>query len=369
MKKLNKFVAILVALAMMAVLGVTAAFAEDPEYYTNEDLTITIETTKDQALPTLTDTINVTKGQEDAPDLALTKTTLAATDFGTATVNENKSVYTYTNETVVPAATAFPHAGEYVYTVTQTLTVTEPVNDGAEKVLNPDDASYEMHVYVVDNNGTLSIKAVTLYKNDTKLDLQKDEEGGQNGITFDNDYFEKLNNDEDFNDDDDKNNDEYIVEKQVADGMGDKTKQFEMTVDLAVTGLDGENVKAFIRGKDGTKDSNRPVTIENGQIVASIADDEQIIVKGLPIGATYTVDETDAAAVSGTETNKYTKAIDTATGTLTSKGTKSTVTNTFNEPSPEGILISNLPYIALALVAIGGLVAYVVVRRKADDEA
>ena len=34
-----------------------------------------------------------------------------------------------------------------------------------------------------------------------------------------------------------------------------------------------------------------------------------------------------------------------------------------------GILISNLPYIALALVAIGGLVAYVVVRRRNADEA
>ena len=40
-----------------------------------------------------------------------------------------------------------------------------------------------------------------------------------------------------------------------------------------------------------------------------------------------------------------------------------------NDPGTTGILVSNLPYIALALVAIGGLVAYVVVRRKADDEA
>ena len=46
-------------------------------------------------------------------------------------------------------------------------------------------------------------------------------------------------------------------------------------------------------------------------------------------------------------------------------------TNDYNADldTPTGILINNLPYIALALVAIGGLVAYVVVRRRQDDEA
>ena len=40
-----------------------------------------------------------------------------------------------------------------------------------------------------------------------------------------------------------------------------------------------------------------------------------------------------------------------------------------NDTTPTGILIANLPYIVLALVAIGGLVAYVVVRRRNADEA
>ena len=35
----------------------------------------------------------------------------------------------------------------------------------------------------------------------------------------------------------------------------------------------------------------------------------------------------------------------------------------------EGVLINSIPYIVLALVAIGGMVAYVVVRRRNADEA
>ena len=65
-----------------------------------------------------------------------------------------------------------------------------------------------------------------------------------------------------------------------------------------------------------------------------------------------------------------------ATGTMTATandtaGAAMDVTNKYNpsEGSVTGILMSNIPYIVLALVAIGGLCAYVVVRRKNADEA
>ena len=45
------------------------------------------------------------------------------------------------------------------------------------------------------------------------------------------------------------------------------------------------------------------------------------------------------------------------------------VTNVHKTTDTTGILMSNLPYIVLALVAIGGMVAYVVVRRRNADEA
>ena len=103
---------------------------------------------------------------------------------------------------------------------------------------------------------------------------------------------------------------------------------------------------------------------------------QRLVFTDLDVGATYTVAETEdagytaayvktaegtaAASVTGLSTN----------GTITEKDDSVAYTNTSKKDSkPTGILISNLPYIALALVAIGGLVAYVVVRRKADDEA
>ena len=73
-------------------------------------------------------------------------------------------------------------------------------------------------------------------------------------------------------------------------------------------------------------------------------------------------DDDQTAPADTTIAGKDLKA---TTGSLDA-ATAAVVTNNLNDAdiSPEGILISNLPYIALALVAIGGLVAYVIVRRQ-----
>ena len=54
---------------------------------------------------------------------------------------------------------------------------------------------------------------------------------------------------------------------------------------------------------------------------------------------------------------------------VTAELQEKTITNTYNETTQEGVLHNSIPYIVLALVAIGGMVAYVVVRRRNADEA
>ena len=82
---------------------------------------------------------------------------------------------------------------------------------------------------------------------------------------------------------------------------------------------------------------------------------------------TALADEDQTAPADTTIAGKDLKA---TTGSLDA-ATAAVVTNNLDDTQiqPEGILISNLPYIALALVAIGGLVAYVVIRRRNADEA
>lgn len=129
------------------------------------------------------------------------------------------------------------------------------------------------------------------------------------------------------------------------------------TADAAAT----ETTPATVKGA-----CTKEITLKHNQ---------RLVFTDLDVGATYTVAETEdagykaayvktangaATSVEGLSTN----------GTITEKDDSVAYTNTSKKDSkPTGILISNLPYIALALVAIGGLVAYVVVRRKADDEA
>ena len=360
---MKKLISILVAFAMMATLAVSMAFAEDT-YYTAQPLNIDITVVEGQALPTLTDTVTFTT--TDAGAAPISTINLTKTDFTKATedpADTAKDTYNYNVANVVPAANQFAHAGVYTYTITRNIAVTAPVNSGATSVLTPATSeTYTMKVYVVDNGGTLAIQAVTLADSTGKINTTDD--GTQEPIGYENDYFEKLPE----GSDDNPAFDDYIVEKQVADGQGDKTKTFVMEGTLNLAGLEGQEVTAFIRDKTGAK-TTRTVNFDasTGAFSAAIADDEQIVFKGLPIGTTYTADENDPS--EGGAVGQYVARVDNGSGTFATKGTKTTVTNTINAETPAGILISNLPYIALALVAIGGLVAYVVVRRRNADEA
>ena len=111
------------------------------------------------------------------------------------------------------------------------------------------------------------------------------------------------------------------------------------------------------------------MTFTNGVANVQLSDTDKVVFTKIAEGTKYTVEETDSRV--GTAPEQYTVEYTNDTGAIAKTANSATVTNTSNqeEETPTGILINNLPYIALALVAIGGLCAYVIVRRKADDEA
>ena len=85
----------------------------------------------------------------------------------------------------------------------------------------------------------------------------------------------------------------------------------------------------------------------------------------MSVGASYVVNEASYPQYT-TQDNMGTNAV-----YINDKSNAKAFTNKYDETKdPEtGLSIANLPFIVLALVAVGGLVAYVVVRRKSEDNA
>ena len=89
-----------------------------------------------------------------------------------------------------------------------------------------------------------------------------------------------------------------------------------------------------------------------------------------PVGTLIKAVETDSRASETAGEAMYQKSGEQKTN-LPVTATEQTITivNKYQSTPTEGVLMANLPYIVLALVAIGGMVAYVVVRRRNADEA
>ena len=401
MKKLNKFFAILVALAMMATLCVSMAFAVEDTAAGSEtsadgkqsadaliskylkvndgtsvpDATFTFTfTAKDSDTTSATDTpaINPYQFKTKGNDANMSGT--AATNDGNAVAGVVRIADLVTNND----ALIFSAPGEYIYEVQETAgtLVQDEDTQTTETRTNDTTTKYTIRIYVKRGAGnTLVIDTITIAAPDgSKLDptenpvtdtqFDPDSASANDGATIVNNYEKK---------------------KTIPEN--------ELTEDNAMLAL-----KKVVSAADGYVNPNQEfpfvLTLTKPEDATAASDAGEVLAfSELPYGAKYTVSEDlDAATVenSAAFTPKYdwidveapattvtgTKGADLALngiGTVadTDTANKVTYTNTFDSEgtTPTGILISNLPYIALALVAIGGLVAYVVVRRRQDDEA
>ena len=171
-----------------------------------------------------------------------------------------------------------------------------------------------------------------------------------------------------------------IVDDTDAPGQIDLTKDFKFDVTVDLPSLASDDVKAIIVnvGEEVPANAQEITFKDNVSQEISLKHNQRLVFKALPVGTVYTATEKDldtktfTATTNATDTDKVTNPGVTE-GVVKGTDTENNVivTNKLNKSAvePEGILISNLPYIALALVAIGGLVAYVVVRRRNADEA
>ena len=396
MKKLNKFFAVLVALAMMATLCVTMAFAEPAAKSTDISKSVLTKVfdvpdgvTAPEATFQFTFTADAGNPSGPAANAPVTESITLATGTGTQTKNLALDSFIGLNDT--SKAINITQPGEYKFTVDE-VDDTYTLKTG-EKVTY-DQNTYVLRLYVINDNGTLKFSAITVEDNSSEAattdakkvdpedktpegkDPTKQDECVGSEFKFTNYYTKNI-------EDTEANGGAFNLEKDVTNS-GNTTVKYPFTVTIAVDkqtvtdyATEGTYTITSTSGKTWTFTATK---LEDTRTDIELAKGEKLIFTKFPAGAIVTVNEKldDTVVQNG---SKYTataaglatgdvKNKDASTAAINAKG-QIKVTNDLanSEITPEGILISNLPYIALALVAIGGLVAYVVVRRRNADEA
>ena len=422
MKKLNKFFAVLVALAMMATLCVSMAFAAD-------DNAITGGTKTDPATATMTKTLVMPNGVTNPNKEFTFSFVQTIQDLSDAEVTDDGYVddaavtdgvftkaITPTNETtaedegtvVGKSANVFggitwPKAGVYEFTVTEVkpanaetpiVTNTNPIADTdpvqyktkTTEIYDYSEAEFKVYVGVASDNGTLYVESIAVKqtKNDAgqpinpapKVPATDPGNNAANGFNFTNKYNKSVENTPTGTTPDGPgviDDESLFVEKTIVNEdetdvtTEQKGKEFRMNVTVTFP-TNGTKTSYTAKRVDATgtqigdaytftkTDATKVVPLKYG---------ERLVFTDIEYGASWTVTEDAYPAYSAGYTTTNNGLV------KDSADNKTVVTNTYDkEKDPAtGLSIANLPFIVLALVAVGGLVAYVVVRRKSEDNA
>ena len=407
---MKKLISILVAFAMMATLGIAMAFAApDAEDVSTSLANSKISKTFDvpAGVPTPEAKFGFVVTPVSAPSsVTLTEKTEYITFDGTTTGSQTatKALSSFIS---LPDSTADFHLsqpGEYVFTVTEeTFTaagVTTAPATGAYYLQDTDTLStenvakdgktYKLRIYVANSTDAQNpghyVKAITLIDTtkdvaDTATDAEKAARDAakvspETGFTFTNVYTKKITETTD------TVNGAFNVGKTVT-GSGDTAYAYPIDVTITIDDATLENGAYTLTGsKSGAWNFDEDtLTLKK---TVNLANGEKDVFMTFPAGATVKVEEQTGTMANLQYADKYDGKVDglvtgnyaggakmTSTEAVYTAKSAAAVTNNLkdSEITPTGILISNLPYIALALVAIGGLVAYVVVRRRQSDEA
>lgn len=344
-KKLGAFV---LAGTMLLSMGTTVFAAGEPtvpDVNSNGQVPITKEFEMADGLKTPAATFKFTATSQTQDALPATIADVSFTEGQTGTLKGEK--YVLEGNTTISFTGDWKHAGEYVYTVTESKE--NPISN-----VTYDNTSYTLRVYVINGTNGLEIEKITAEKANGKT----------NKILFTNTYA--------------KNDATLTIEKNTTGTYADKTKEFNFEITFTKSPMSDQTTFA---GKIGSK----PVECTAGTAKPfTLADGEQLVFHNLPVGTTYVVKELEASdgytpSVTVVEnktttlTNKTVAQEGDALDTLKQDGTKNlvgenenkvTFTNTHKGVVPTGILMNNLPFILLVAVAIVAFVSLAVIKRR-----
>lgn len=344
-KKIGAFV---LAGTMLLSMGTTAFAAGEPtapDVNHNGTVLITKEFEMADGLktPAATFKFTATSTTEGAPTATIAN--VSFTEGQTGTLIGEK--YVLEGNTTISFTGDWKHAGEYVYTVTES-------KENLISNVTYDNTSYTLRVYVINGTNGLEIEKITAQGATGKTDK----------ILFTNTYT--------------KNNATLTIEKNTTGKYADKTKEFKFEITFTKSPMsDQTSFTGTIGAQSDTYIAGTPKEF-------SLADREQLVFHDLPVGTTYVVKElaaTDGYTPSVTVRENQTTTLTDKTvqeaealDTLKQDGTKNlvgeyenkvTFTNTHQGGVvPTGILMNNLPFILLVAVAIVAFVSLAVIKRR-----
>lgn len=403
---MKKLISILVALAMMMTLAITAFAVPNVTGTDGQSAAAAISKTfkvpEGTTFPTASfDFIFTNVAAESntgAPAIDVDPITYSSTDTKTA----EDGVVAITKDTGnFLSGVVFPAAGRYVYTVIEQNNSTKVTGE----TWTDSQAEYKVTIDVANGENGLYVKNIAVQKTkddagnavtgEGKVNPADPTDGKANGFNFVNTYTKKASVDDpdggdpedpvdpDHPEDPTKDDTGLYVEKSVVGELGDKTKDFTFNVLVAKPALVSTTAyKAQIVDIKTNADVGSEITFTPGTAKdVTLKHGQRLVFKDLDYGAKVTVIEAADADYKGalTEAGLESAAANTAVTAYDAELITDTATRgktVYNQnkqddgTTPTGILMNNLPYILLAVVAAGGLIAYLMMkRREANAEA
>ena len=306
--------------------------------------------------PTVTKELQVNAGSSVTETFNFTATPTqlnAGTPNATAATSEVPTATIEGIELTADGATAtgtstiqfgtFPHAGVYAWTIEETAGTTTGMQYDTQK--------YTLIATVENTANGLSDPTCVIVKGETTTTDKIAAADKVATAKFTNKYTESAS--------------DLTITKKVDGAQGDKTKDFEFTVTFTApsvlpAGMTADQYLAQITCDKGT--------ISGGKVTFTLKDGETATFGNIIAGTTYTVSEADysgagytakwAAVSNGSNVTEQSNILigeNTNTGTMTNTKASTVVT---------GVIMNNLPFVVLLVVACAGIALYSVARRK-----
>lgn len=372
MRKVFKQMLATVAAGAMSMAMVMPVFAED------------INTKQTEAWISKTYNTEVTKAETFQFNVVQnTEGTGLITTPANVTIPEISFTGNETGTTTKRAEVGFPtytEAGKYEYTVTENQTATPAVTNGEHEKMIMSKAEYKMDVYVEDTSTGCQIANIIVNK--AKDDKGETETGkvnisntDKNGFKFTNTYVQEAGTGENpSNPGEDYNTYGSLNVSKTINGNGGTASttdefSFQATFNFPA-GTDASTL-------GGVKANGTVITLTNGACDFTLTNGKNEKFTGLPVGTTMTVTESATPNYKGSAkvtingvnedsivASKYDAPITVSDKKLGQKKNAVDVTNTYNNVPLTGIIVNNLPYIAMIVIGAAALVVYVQNKRK-----
>lgn len=260
-------------------------------------------------------------------------------------------------------ASAFTHAGVYAWVITETTNTYSGVG-----TMQYDPQVYTLIATVKNGASGLEFDSFITVKGEASS-TANDIGNKVDSLTFTNKYTETTS------DQDVPTN--LAITKAVTGDQANKNLPFKFTVtfdasDLAVlpTGQTATQVlDAITASASGATELTPAAASGNTRVFTfKAADAQSVTFSNVLAGVKYTVAEENAAGYTASWAAVSNGANTTSqTGILVGENTNTgTMTNAYTPITPTGLVLNNLPFILMGLVAIAGLIVYGAAKRKLE---